>query len=61
MSFEEWEETAKKEGYGYRYIIGRTCDAFIGMPPEMTYQRFTDYRQLVEEEEREKDNRTKEE
>jgi len=61
MSFEKWEEIAKKEGYGYRYMIGRTSDAFIGFAPDTVYQRFTDYKQLVEEEDREKGNGTKEE
>jgi len=68
MSFEKWEEAVRSasttpEGHnlGYQYMIGRTSDAFIGMPPNMSYERFTDYKKLVEEEEREKDSRTKEE
>ena len=70
MSFEKWEETVRSasttpEGrnLGYQYMIGRTSDAFIGSPLDgnMSYQRFTNYKQLVEEEEREKANGTKEE
>ena len=35
---------------GYRWMISKTVDAFIGFPPNMVYQRYTNYEKLVREE-----------
>ena len=64
MSFEEFEKKAKtltetihEEGEtitieipgGYRWMISKTVDAFIGFPPNCGYQRYVDYEKLVKE------------
>ena len=54
ISFEEWEKNAKTED-GWRYIIGMTSDAFVGIPVT-EFQRFHDYRAMVKEDEKLKEN-----
>lgn len=34
---------------GYRWMISKTVDAFIGFPPNCGYQRYVDYEKLVKE------------
>ncbi len=34
---------------GYRWMISKTVDAFIGIPPNGIYHRYVDYESLVEE------------
>ena len=63
MTFEEWEKNVKREtkiiqsegskfGFmvagGYKWMIPKTCDAMIGMPPNHYYQRYHDYAAMVE-------------
>ena len=35
---------------GYYYMISKTCDAFMGFPPNQVLMRFTDYAAMVEQE-----------
>lgn len=51
MSFDEWEEKVKDENgftHGWRYMIGKTSDAFVGFSNNMMYQRYRDYKKMVE-------------
>ena len=34
---------------GYRWMISKTVDAFIGFPPNCIYHRYVDYEKLVKE------------
>lgn len=35
---------------GYQYMIGKTCDAFVGFPPNQVMMRYRDYASMVEKE-----------
>jgi hypothetical protein len=66
MDYEEFEKKCKTptkivkpkedEGFGfmvaggYLYMIGKTCDAFMGFPPNQVLMRYKDYARMVEEE-----------
>jgi len=67
MSFDDWEKKAKeptsikgKDGDtirlmiagGYLFIISRTCDTMIGMPPNQYYHRYYDYEKMIEEDDK---------
>ena len=68
MSFDEFEKKCKTptrivkpkddESFGfmvsggYRYMIGKTCDAFMGFPPNQVLMRYTDYAAMVEKEDK---------
>lgn len=34
---------------GYMYMISKTCDAFMGFPPNQVLMRYTDYAKMVEQ------------
>ena len=52
LSFEDWEKKAKgnREYDRYKFMIPMTCDAMIGLPPNVSFQRFTDYKRMVQNE-----------
>lgn len=67
MSFDDWEKKAKtptailgKEddkfrimvSGGYLFLISRTCDTMVGIPPNQYYHRYYDYEKMIEEDDK---------
>ena len=51
INFETWKQKAKDiNSGGYRFIISKTMDYFIGFPPNMNMGRYRDYKTMVENE-----------
>lgn len=62
MEFEDFEKNCKTPtqihkpngnfGFmvsgGYMYMISKTCDAFVGFPPNQVLMRYRDYERLIE-------------